>query len=348
MKAALYRAHGGPEVLEIAEVPDPVPARADVVVRVAAVGLNRLDLLQRSGPALLPHFTLPHIAGMDFAGHIVAVGSDVDDSRIGQRVVVNPAITCDTCPACTTGADGLCAAKTVVGGSIAGGYGELCVVPATHALVVPDHIDLVEAASLPTVYSRAWQSLFVTGQLTIGETLLVHAAASGVTTAAVQLAKRAGARVIVTARTQGELDYACEHGADEGINTTTTDVCEAVLDLTGGRGADIVFDHLGPALFEASIHALRPKGRLVFCGTTTGATVQITLPSVYHRGVTLMGSESYSFADFERMVTYCWSANLKSIIDRTLPISQVAKAHGLMASDELRGKLMLLHSAADQ
>jgi NADPH:quinone reductase-like Zn-dependent oxidoreductase len=346
VKAALHRVHGGPDVLEIAEVADPAPGPSEVVVQVAAVGLNRLDLLQRSGPALLPHFQLPHIAGMDFAGHIVAVGSEVDTGRIGERVVVNPSISCGTCTACTTGADSLCEAKIVVGGSIAGGYAELCAVPATHVLVVPDEVDLVEAASLPTVYSRAWQSLFVTGQLAIGETLLVHAAASGVTIAAVQLAKRAGARVIVTARTDGELDYAREHGADEGINTTTTDVAAAVVELTGGRGADIVLDHLGPALFDASIRALRPKGRLVFCGTTTGSVVQLNLPAAYQRGITLMGSESYASADFERMISYCWSAGLKSIIDRTLPISQVAKAHELMANDELRGKLVLVHPAA--
>lgn len=343
MKAALYRTHGGPDVLEIADVPDPVAGPGDVIVATVAVGLNRLDLLQRSGPALLPQFALPHIAGMDFAGTIVAVGAEVDRARIGQRVVVNPAICCGSCSACAQGRDSLCAGKIVIGGSIAGGYGELCAVPSTHALIVPDHIDLVEAATWPTVYSRAWQSLFVSGRLAIGETLLIHAAASGVTIASVQLAKRAGARVIVTARTDAELDYAREHGADEGINTTTDDVTAAVLELTGGVGVDMVFDHLGPALFEASIRALRPQGRLVFCGTTTGDTVQVHLPSVYHRGISLIGSESYSFADFELMLRYCFAGELKSIIDRSLPISEVAKAHELMANDELRGKLVLLH-----
>jgi NADPH:quinone reductase-like Zn-dependent oxidoreductase len=343
VKAALYRYHGGPDVLEIADVPDPVAGPGDVIVQTVAVGLNRLDLLQRTGPALLPNFELPHIAGMDFTGRIIAVGAEVDPARFGERVVVNPAIACGRCTVCTQGADSLCADRIVIGGSIAGGYGELCAVPQTHALTVPDHIDLIEAATLPTVYSRAWQSLFVTGKLAIGETLLVHAAASGVTIAAVQLAKRAGARVIVTARTDTELDYARGHGADEGINTTTTDVTTAVLELTAGQGADIVFDHLGPALFDASIRSLRPRGRLVFCGTTTGDTVQIHLPTVYHRGVSLLGSESYSFADFERMLAYCWSGDLKSIIDRSLPISDVAKAHELMANGELRGKLVLVH-----
>lgn len=343
MKAALYRTHGGPEVLEFADVPDPVAGRGELVVRTVAVGLNRLDLLQRSGPALLPHFQLPHIAGMDFAGTVEAVGPGVDPKRIGTRVVVNPSVSCGSCALCARGADHLCAAKTVIGGSINGGYGELVAVPATHALPVPDHIDLVEAAALPTVYSRAWQSLFVSGRLAIGETLLVHAAASGVTIASVQLAKRAGARVIVTARTDAELEFGYQHGADAGINTTTTDVTEAVLELTDGVGADMVFDHLGPALFDASIRALRPAGRLVFCGTTTGATVQLHLPTVYHRDITLIGSASYTFSDFEQMLAYCWTAGLPSIIDRRLPITEIASAHELMAADRLRGKLVLVH-----
>lgn len=343
VRAAVYRRHGGPDVLELADVPDPEPAPGDVVVRVAAVGLNRLDLLQREGPALLPLFALPHIAGMDIAGEIVAVGAGVETPDVGTRVIVNPSISCGACDLCRSGADSLCRTKTVVGGNLAGGYGELCAVPATHVLPVPDHVDLVEAASIPTVYSRAWQSLFVSGGLTIGETLLVHAAASGVTTAAVQLAKRAGVRVIVTARTDPELEFAAGFGADAGINTTTTDVTQAVLDLTDGRGVDIVFDHLGPALFDASLRALRPRGRLVFCGVTTGDTVSLHLPSVYHRGITLIGSENYSETDFNQMIAYCWSAGLRSIVDRTLPIDEVAKAHDLMQNDELRGKLVLVH-----
>ncbi len=343
MKAALYRSHGGPEVLEYAEVPDPVPGPGDVVVRVAAVGLNRLDLLQRQGPGMMPGFSLPHIAGMDVAGEIVATGAGVPASRVGERVVVNPAIACGRCDFCRRGMDHLCGEKAVVGGNRAGGYGALCVVPATHAHHVADHVDLVEAAAMPTVYSLAWHALFETGRLAIGETLMVHAAASGVTTAAVQLAKRAGARVIVTARTDEELDHARRHGADEFINTTEKDVVAAVMDLTRGRGVDMVFDHLGPALFSESVRSLRPKGRLVFCGTTTGATVQLLLPEVYRFGVALLGSESYGFEEFARMLEYCWDAGLTSMVDRVLPISEVATAHELMASDALRGKLVMTH-----
>lgn len=347
MRAARYRAHGGPEVLELAEIPDPVPAPGEVLVRVAAVGLNRLDLLQRTGPGLLPGFSLPHIPGTDIAGRIAAVGAGVDARRVGERVIVNPSVSCGACPLCRAGTDGLCPDKVVIGGSASGGYGEMCAVPATHVVGVPDHVDLVEAASIPTVFSRAWQSLFVSGGLTIGETLLVHGASSGVTIAAVQLAKLAGARVIVTSRSDAALDHAAGFGADAGINTTTTDLVAAVLELTDGHGVDIVFDHVGPALFAASIRALRPQGRLVFCGVTTGDTVPLHLPSVYHRGITLIGSQSYTSADFDRMVAQCWTASLRSIVDRTLPIDEVAKAHQLMENGELRGKVVLVHRAQD-
>jgi NADPH:quinone reductase-like Zn-dependent oxidoreductase len=346
VKAALYRRHGGPEVLEWAEVDDPRPGPGDVVVKVAAVGLNRLDVLQRSGPGLLPGFSLPHIPGMDITGEVVAVGPDASASLMGTRVVVNPSLSCGVCPSCRVGDDALCHAKTVVGGSVDGGYGQLCAVPSTHVRPVPDHIDLVTAASAPTVFSRAWQSLFVTGKLSIGETVLIHAAASGVTTAAVQLARAAGARVIVTARGEPELEYARRFGADAGVNTTSTpDVAAAVLELTDGRGVDLVFDHLGPALFDASIRALRPRGRLVFCGVTTGETAAVHLPSVYHRGISLLGSESYSEADFDTMLAACWAADLDAMVDRTLSIRDVAKAHQLMANDELRGKAVLVHDA---
>jgi NADPH:quinone reductase-like Zn-dependent oxidoreductase len=343
VKAVVYRTHGGPEVLEYADQPDPAAGPGAVVVQVHAVGLNRLDLLQRGGPGLLPGFELPHIAGMDAAGTIVAVGLGVDAGRIGERVVVNPALACGTCAACRRGADNLCGAKLVVGASTAGGYGSLLAVPATHALPIPDGVELSEAAAVPTVYSRAWQSLFVTGGLAIGETVLAHAAASAVTIAAVHLAKRAGARVIVTARTDDELEYARRHGADEFVNTTTTDVAAAVRELTDGEGVDLVFDHLGPALFEASIQSLCPHGRLVFFGTTTGGTVSFNLAAAYHKGIRLLGSESYSNAEFERMLRYCWTTDLPSIIDRVVPITDVAAAHELMANDELRGKLVMTH-----
>lgn len=343
MKAALYRTHGGPEVLEYADVDDPAPEAGEVVVAVKAVGLNRMDLLQREGPGFMPGFALPHIAGMDVAGEIVAVGSGVSSVRIGERVVVNPALSCGVCDQCRRGLDQFCPAQQVVGASRAGGYGALCAVPSTHAITLPDRIGFVEAATVPTVYSLAWHALFVTGRLTIGETLLVHAAGSGVTTAAVHLAKAAGARVIVTSRFGAERDHALAHGADAFIDTGEHDVPSAVRDLTAGNGVDMVFDHLGPALFGASIRSLRPLGRLVFCGTTTGATVDLLLPEVYRSGIALLGVDGYTFEEFGRMLQACWQGGFPSMVDRVLPIAQVQQAHELMSAAALRGKLVMTH-----
>lgn len=343
MKAALYRTHGGPEVLEYVEVDDPVPGPGEVLVEVRAVGLNRMDLLQREGPGFMPGFALPHIAGMDVAGQIVAVGAGVSTARIAERVVVNPAVSCGVCDQCRRGADQFCPSQQVIGASRAGGYGSLCAVPSTHAIEVPDRVDFVEAASVPTVYSLAWHALFVTGRLMIGETILVHAAGSGVTTAAVHLAKAAGARVIVTSRFGEEREHALGHGADAFIDTAEQDVPAAVEDLTAGRGVDLVFDHLGPALFRASIRSLRPLGRLVFCGTTTGATVDLLLPEVYRSGIALLGVDGYTYEEFGRMLQACWQGGFPTMVDRVLPIAQVRDAHELMSAAALRGKLVMTH-----
>ncbi|WP_055478519.1 zinc-binding dehydrogenase [Sphaerimonospora mesophila] len=343
MKAVVQKALGGVEVLEHSDIADPVPEAGEVLVQVDAVALNRLDVLQRQGATAMAGFALPHIPGMDVAGVVVDVGPGVDRARIGQRIVVNPAIPCGHCRFCRRGDDGLCEAKAVVGGNRPGGYGALCAVPATHAHPVPGHVDLAEAAAMPTVYSLAWYALFTTGGLTVGETLLVHAAASGVTTAAIQLATRAGARVIVTGRSEDELEHGLRFGAHATIDTGDQDLVAAVRDLTGGVGADMVLDHLGPALFDESIQALRPRGRLVFCGTTTGNSTELRLAPAYRRGIRLLGSESYGSADFAAMLRFCWSAGLRSIVDRQMSITDAPRAHQLMEDGALRGKLILRH-----
>src|SRR5205085_7206419 len=253
MRAALHRAFGGTEVLEIAEIPDPSAAPGDVLVRVRATALNRLDVLQRSGPALLPGFTLPHVAGMDVAGEIVEVGSAVTGWDVGNRVVVNPAVQCGECASCAAGDDAFCRDVRVIGGNAAGGYAELVAVPATHVYRIPDAISYEEAATVPTIWSTAWHGLVATGRLRIGEWVMIHAAASGVSTAAIQLAKRLGARVIATAGSERKLEVARKLGADVAVNNRTDDFVAAAREVTNGKGVDMVFDHVGPALFQPSI-----------------------------------------------------------------------------------------------
>lgn len=341
MKAVRYTEHGDESVLRCSDVADPEPGPSDVLVAVGAASVNRLDLIQRAGPGLLPGFSLPHIPGMDIAGTIVAVGDAVDDARVGERVVLNPALACGHCLWCERGNDDLCTSMVVVGASADGGYAERCVVPATHALPIADTVDFAEAATWPTAYSTAWHALFASGELRLGETVVIHGASSGVSSAAIQLAARAGATVIATARGDDKLAWAAKLGAHVTINSRTGDIASSVRDATDGRGADLVIDHVGPALFDASLQSLRPRGRLVFFGTTTGARVDLLLPAVYRTGLRLIGSENYSGAEYATMIAHLSSAPLPSIIDRELPLDAAAEAHRLLGAGEVLGKVVL-------
>ena len=180
MRALVQTAFGGPEVVALQSVPDPVPGPADVLVRVRACALNRLDVLQRQGPAVLPGFRLPHIAGMDVAGHVEAAGGEVGGLAAGDRVVIDPTLGCGTCPRCAAGDPGHCASVRVVGGNIAGGFAEYVAVPARLAHRVPAHVGLDEAAALPSAWSTAWHATLTVGAVAAGETVLVQAAASAV------------------------------------------------------------------------------------------------------------------------------------------------------------------------
>jgi NADPH:quinone reductase-like Zn-dependent oxidoreductase len=342
MRAALHRSHGGLDVLEVAEVPDPQVGPGDVLIAVRAAGLNRLDLLQRQGPPLLPGFTLPHIAGMDAAGEVVAVGPEVDGVAAGDRVLVDPSLSCGECDVCRRGDDAFCPHKRVFGGSCAGGYAELAAVPATHVHRIPEGVSYEEAATIPTAWSTAWHALMVTGRIRLGETVMIHAAGSGVSTAAIQLAVRAGARVIATAGSRRKLDVAKRLGAEVLVDNRTEDVAAAARAATGGAGVDMVFDHVGPALFQPSVEALRQRGRLVFCGATTGVEVTLRLPRLYHFGLQLLGADSYTHREFAEMLDFYWRGGFEAVIDSVHRLDDVAAAQARLESGESIGKVLLV------
>lgn len=341
MKAAVQVGFGGLDQLEVKAVPDPAPARGEVLLRVRATTLNRLDLIQREGPALLPNFKLPHIAGMDVVGEVAALGEAVTSVREGDRVLVNPALQCGTCEWCERGEDPFCPATRVVGGNHPGGYAELCVVPATHAHPIPGHVSFEEAATVPTIWSTAWQALVVRGQVRPGEWVIIHAAASGVSTAAIQLAKRVGAKVLATAGSDRKLDFARKLGADVCVNNRSDDFVKQAREMTDGRGVDVVFDHVGPALFGRSLFALKPRGRMVFCGSTTGREAAIDLPYAYHFGISLLGVEPYSFAGFGEMLDFYWGERFVSVIDTEFSLDEAREAQHRMESGDAMGKILL-------
>lgn len=352
MKAVIHTRHGGPETLEYRDLPDPEPGPGEVLITVRAAGVNRLDLLQRRGPGVLPGFVLPHIPGMDMSGDIVATGPGVEGRHLGDRVVVNPGVACGHCQECRIGQDAYCAEVQIIGGNRPGGYAELVAVSATHTHVLPPGTGHIAAAALPTAYGMAWQALVVRGELRADETVLVHGGGSGVSMAAVHIARRIGARVIVTSSTDEKSAHMARVGAHATINNRTEDIAARVRELNDGVGVDLVLDHVGPALFQASLHSLRLRGRLVFCGDTTGATAAFQLPHAFHCGITLLGAGSCGFADFGAMIDFCFGdgggieGELEPIVDTLLPLSEAAVAHHRMESGQTMGKVVLLPGAA--
>jgi NADPH:quinone reductase-like Zn-dependent oxidoreductase len=341
LKAVVHHDHGDVDVLRVEDVPEPLIGAGDVLVAVRATSVNRLDVFQRRGPPLVPGFSLPHIAGLDIAGDVVDVGESVTTIRMGARVLVDPSLECGVCPWCRSGRDRFCPNVRVLGGNHPGGYAQLCAVPATHVYLLPPEVGYAEAAAVPTTWSTAWKGLVGIGALRVGETVVVHAAGSGVSVAAIQIAKRAGATVVATARSPEKLARAEKLGADFTLDNRTDDVESAVKSVTGGIGADMVFDHVGPALFEESLRSLRPGGRLVFCGSTTGEQATLDLPFAYQRGISLLGVAPYSHGEFAEMLDFYWKGDFDPVVDSELPLEDAPEAQRRMENGEIVGKIIL-------
>jgi NADPH:quinone reductase-like Zn-dependent oxidoreductase len=342
VKAVVCHAPGGAEVLVHSDVPDPEPGVADVVVRVEACALNRLDVLQRQGWYQMPGFTYPHIAGMDVAGTVVAVGDDVTDVAVGQRVVIDPSLAGVPEGSKLAGRGDLYGELAVIGATTDGGYAELCLAPASHVYPVPDDMPIEHAATFPTCYLTAAHALFDTGHLTAGETVLIHAAGAGVSVAAIALAKHAGATVLATAGTDAKCERALSLGADHVLNNRTGDVAGWARQLTGGEGVRMVLDHVGTALFGASLFALGIRGRLITCGNSSGDTATIpSLGHVFHSGISIIGSDPYRPDEFEPVWrTFCEQRFIVAI-DSEFALPDAGRAQEKLLSNDVFGKIVL-------
>jgi NADPH:quinone reductase-like Zn-dependent oxidoreductase len=346
VRAALFRRHGGPDVMEVGDVPVPVPGPGEVQVRVTAAALNHIDLWLRQGlPAL--RVALPHVPGGDVCGVVAALGPGVAvmaGAGEGDRVLLNPGLSCGRCSACLSGRDNFCPGYRMLGEQTWGGEAEYVVVPAAN--VVPASraglpLDDAQLASIPTVFMTAWQMLVERAAIRQGETVLVLAAGSGVGTAAIQIAKLWGARVIATASTAAKLAAARGLGADDTIDHTTADIVAEVKRLTGRRGADIVVDHVGTATFGKSVLAAARGGRIVVCGATSGYEPVLNLRHVFWRQLGILGSTMASKARLHELLDLFRAGRLKPVVHQVLPLAEVAAAHQLLESRAVFGKLVL-------
>jgi len=342
MKAMLYHEAGGPEVLQYVDAPDPEPGAGDVIVRVDACALNRLDLVQRNGWFQMPGFQYPHIAGMDVAGTIASVGDAVANVSVGDRVVVDPSLAGVADNSKLAGMGDLFGDLGIIGGTVDGGYAELCLAPASHVHIVPDHVSLADAATFPTAYLTAAHALFEVAELKAGETVMIHAAGSGVSVAGIQLAKNAGATVFATAGTDEKCERALELGADHVLNNRTGDVAGWARGITQGAGVNVVFDHVGTALFGPSLFALGVHGRLVNCGNSSGD--EATIPSLgylFHSGIKILGSDPYRPDEMAGVwKTFC-DGNFEVVIDSEFALQDAAEAQDKMLASDFFGKIVL-------
>ena len=340
MKAIVMEKHGGPEVLQLADAPDPSPGPKDMLVRVRACALNHLDIWVRGG---LPgvKIPLPHIPGSDIAGEIVQVGSHVTRVKVGDKVVLCPGVSCNACDVCADGRDNMCQRYTLLGYLLKGGCAEFVVAPEVNAFALPKGLSFEEAAAVPLVFLTAWHMLIGRAKLQAGETVLIWGAGSGVGSAAIQIAKLHGARVIVTAGSDAKLEKARELGADETINHGSDDVPGRVKAITRKSGADIVFEHTGQATWERSLDCLTRGGRLVTCGATTGPQAGFDIRRLFVNHWSILGSYMGSRGELASVLRLVERGKLRPVLDRVFPLAETAGAHRYLESREQFGKVVL-------
>jgi len=339
MRAIVMRAHGGPEVLQADELPDPTPAPGQVRVRVRACALNHLDLWTRRG---LPgrSIAFPHILGNDIAGEIEELPAPIEGLAVGQRVMLSPGTSCGRCAMCLSGEDNSCRQYRILGAHIHGGYAERVCSPAANVIPIPDHVDFAHAAAFPLVFLTAWRMLVTRAQVKRGEDVLVWAAGSGVGMAAIQIAKVLGARVIATAG-GAKAERARALGADETIDHYADDVPAEVRRLTGKKGVEVVIEHVGEATWERSIQCLAHRGRLVTCGATTGPLGRTELRYLFSKQLSLLGSYMGSKAELLAAAPLFFAGLLRTVVHEAMPLADARRAHEMMESSQHFGKIVL-------
>lgn len=341
MKAARFHHHGGPEVIRVEETPRPEPTAGQVVVRVAACGVNRLDLWAREGTVPVK-IALPHTSGSEVAGTVSAVGDGVTGVSIDQRVAIAPYLHCGVCANCLGGEETTCIRSDILGLVSNGGYAEYVVVPANSILPLPEAVSFTAAAAVGLSALTAYHMLVTKARVRAGEDVLVLAAGSGVGSAALQLAKLHGARVIAAAGSDEKLALARELGADELINYSKEDLRGAVRQLTGKRGVDVVVEHVGQETFPASVASLARNGRLVTCGATTGSDATFDLWSFFAKQLQFIGAYGGTRGELAALLALVARGQYRAVVAAEFGLDDVGRAQQELESRRHFGKLVVL------
>lgn len=340
MKTAIIRQHGGLDAIDFEERPIPEPACDQVRVAMRAVALNHLDLWARKGvPGFA--FPLPLVPGCDGAGVVDAIGSEVGGVAIGDRVVIAPGTSCGHCEACQKGDDHHCRDHGIHGEHHDGLLAEYVLVARQNVLAMPQGISFEEAASVGIPFLTAWHMVVNRAELRPGETVLIQAAGSGVSVAAIQIARMLGATIIATAGSETKLAKARELGAVHTIDYTSEDVAARVKEITARRGVDVVIDHVGSDTWEGSTRSLAWRGRFVTCGATSGIDVSLNLRHLFFKSQSILGSTMGSRGELIEILRHVGAGRLRAVIGATLPWTEVREGHRLLEDREVFGKVVL-------
>lgn len=340
MQAAFITGHGGNEVVAVRDCEKPTRHAGEVLVRMHAATLNQVDLYMRNSGAGITH-QLPQIMGLDGAGVIEALDASETQFKLGQSVVIYPAMGCGRCEFCQRGEGVLCVKMQYLGEHRDGTFAEWISVPVQNVFPMPKGLAFVQAAALGVNHLTAWRMLFTKAQLKPWETVLVFGIGGGVSLAAMQLAKAAGARVIVTSRSPDKLERALALGADGAINSSSEDVAKAVMGLTGGRGVDVVIENVGAAVWSAAMKSLVRGGRLVTCGATSGDQPPADLRRIFIRQLQILGSTLGNAAEYSDLLGFVERHSIVPVIDSEFPLARVHEALDRLESGQQFGKVGL-------
>lgn len=344
MQAYQVTQHGGPEVLRRVDLPIPEPAAGEARVRVLAVALNHLDVWVRRG---VPghRFALPLVPGSDIVGRVEVLGPPTeragDTVGTGDIVIVAPNRGCGRCESCAAGDEPLCRHHQILGETCDGGCAEYVVAPLRYLVPVPAGISVTDAASLPLALLTAWHMVVARAGVRPGETVLVQAGGSGVGVMALQICRMLGARVFTTVGSAEKAARARQLGAAEIIDYRTQDVATEVKRLTRKRGVDVIVDHVGAATFDADVRSLAKGGRLVVCGATSGPAVSFDLRMLFFKSLSFLGSTMGRLDELHQALRMVSSGHLRPVVDRVLPMEELAEAHRVLEAREAFGKVVL-------
>ena len=341
MKVSWFHRFGGPEVLVCEETRKPTPELGEAVVRVRAVGINHVDLDVRAGTSRIP-VSFPHILGREFAGEVAALGDRASPLKEGDRVWVTCRLPCSTCEFCLSGRDNLCVREGYFGLDLPGGYAEFVKVPIANLQRLPSHVSFQDAAASQIAFGTAWHVLINRGRLQAGNTVLIQAAGSGIGSAAVQVASLAGATIFATASSEQKLQRAKALGAHHLINYSEENFARRVLELTGGKGVDVIMEHVGGEVFTRSLECLKTDGVIVTAGAHAGEVVPLDIIPFFRRQLRLAGSKNASVTELRTVMDLVAEGRLKPVVHATFPLAEAAEAHRVVGSREIFGKVLLL------